>query len=310
MSDNTGDESFFRRLINLISYKINNAISDPNADEYAAEIARKREERLRQEAARNNTTVNTTTSDPNQFIIKRFLYEVMNETTKIIKMIFFPFIALMLAMIVANDMFVYSIPIRIIFFIFTFLVCFFAPPLSIILGFIYLLKGGYSYYTNNMTGRTDKVIIMPTIYTLLPISMHKPQSSLFKFFYYPFTYPKSDISAAEIPKTMEAYWKNLNESFKELDKIKNLPIFSEQLKKLETKLIKNLHYSSKFYSTLPPNVEAPTVSTILPTIVPTIEPTIVPIESVEPPAYNESKAPKPLIPRNSSLEVKLGGGIK
>ena len=60
------------KFINLISYKINTAISDPNADKYAAERAKKREERLRQQAAQNNTTVNNTTN-PNEFNIKRFL---------------------------------------------------------------------------------------------------------------------------------------------------------------------------------------------------------------------------------------------
>ncbi|MEI8286113.1 MAG: hypothetical protein WCG15_02310 [Actinomycetes bacterium] len=250
MSDNIDDESFFTKFINLTLYKINNALSNPNADKYAAERAKKKEQKEKQlAAAKINTTVDTNKSNPNQFNAKRFFNKIINETTRIIKIIFFPFVALMLAMIVANEMIIYTVPIRIIFFIFTFLVCCFMTPLCIILGFYYILKGAYSYYINNMTDRTDKVIIMPTIYALLPITMYKPQSSFLRFFYYPFTYPKSAISEGELPKTMEAYWKDLNDSFKDLDKVKNLPIFSKQLEKLETKLLKILHDLSQFNST-------------------------------------------------------------
>ena len=327
MSDNIDDESFFTKFINLISYKINTAISDPNADKYAAERAKKREERLRQQAAQNNTTVNNTTN-PNEFNIKRFLNKVLSEIKIYVAKIFFPFVALMLAMIVANEMFVYSVPVRIIFFIFTFLVCFFTPPLCIILGFYYILKGAYSYYINNMTGRTDKLLIMPTIYALLPITTYTPESSILKFFYYPFRYPKSAISEVTIPKTMESYWKELNESFKDLDKVKNLPIFSKQLEKLETKILKTLHDSSKFNSTPPPKVATPVATPVASTsqrnAVADALITATPVASTSqrnavadalitatpPPAYNESRAPTPLTPRNSSLEVRLGGGLK
>ena len=310
MSDNIDDESFFTKFINLISYKINTALSNPNADKYAAERAKKREERIRQQAAQNNTTVNNTTN-PNQFNFKRFLNKIISQATKISIIIFFPFIALMLAMIVANEMIVYSVPVRIIFFIFTFLVCFLIPPLSILLGFFYLLKGGYSYYINNMTGRTDKVLIMPTIYALLPITTYTPESSILKFFYYPFRYPKSDISAAEIPKTMGVYWKDLNESFKDLDTVKNLPIFSNQLKNLETKLLKTLHVTSTKPAATSAATSAATPAATQPAATSAAtQPAATQSAATQPPAYNESKAPKPLTPRNSSSEVRLGGGLK
>ena len=263
MSDNTGDESIFTKFKNLVSYKINSAVSDPNAEKYAAERAKNKEEKEKQlAAAKINTTVDTSKSNPNQFNAKRFLNKIINETTRIIRIIFFPFVALMLAMIVANEMIIYTVPVRIIFFIFTFLVCCFMTPLCIILGFYYILKGAYSYYINNMTDRTDKVIIMPTIYALLPITMYKPESSFLRFFYYPFTYPKSAISEGEIPKTMEAYWKDLNESFKDLDKVKNLPIFSKQLEKLKTKLLQTLHDLSVVPAVVPAVPAVPVVPAV------------------------------------------------
>ena len=253
MSDNTGDESIFTKIKNLAAYKINNAVSDPNAEKYAIEIAKKKKEKEEKEkklAAQINITANIIKASPNQFNLKRFLNKILDETTKFFKIVFFQFVALMLSMIIANEMIVYSVPVRIIFFIFTFIVCFLTPPLCIILALFYILKGAYSYYINNMTGKTpiEKMKIMPTIFTLLPITMYKPESSFLKFFYYPFTYPKSDISAAELPKIMDKYWKELNESFKDLDQIvsNNPSIFSDQLKNLENKLLKKLHDPAHF----------------------------------------------------------------
>ena len=271
--DNTGDESIFTKFKNLVSYKINSAVSDPNAEKYAAERAKNKEEKEKQlAAAKINTTVNTSKSNPNQFNAKRFLNKIISQTTKIIRIIFFPFAALMLAMIVANEMIVYTVPVRIIFFIFTFLVCCFMTPLCIILGFYYILKGAYSYYINNMTDRTEKVIIMPTIYALLPITMYKPESSFLRFFYYPFVYPKSAISEGELPKTMGAYLKDLKESFKDLDKVKNLPFFSKQLEKIETKLLKTLHELSAVTASVKAPVTVPVTAPVIPVTAPVIPP--------------------------------------
>jgi len=251
MSANTGDESIFTKFTNLVSYKINNAVSDPNAEKYAAEKAKNKEEKEKEKkekelAAKIDITANIIKASPNQFNAKRFFNKILDQTTNFLKKAFFPFIALMLAMIVANEMIVYTAPVRIIFFIFTFLVCFFAPSLCTILGVFYILKGAYSYYINNMTGKlpSEKLKIMPTIYTLLPITTYIPESSLGKFFYYPFRYPKSAISEAELPKTMDAYLNNLIESFKDFDSVKNQPIFSKQLDELEIKF-KKLHEATK-----------------------------------------------------------------
>ena len=242
MSADDGDESFLTKFKNLTLYKINNAVSDPNADKFAAEKAKKKEEKEKQlaAAAQINTTVNTIESNPNQFNAKRFFNKILDQTTNFLKKALFPFIALMVAMIVANEMIIYTAPIRIIFFIFTFLVCLFTPSLCIILGLFYILKGAYSYYINNMTGIKEKIKIMPTIYALLPITTYKPESSIGRFFYYPFRYPKSAISEVGLPKTMETYLKDLKESFKDFNSVKDQPIFSKLLEQLESKL-KKLH---------------------------------------------------------------------
>lgn len=247
MSDNTnpdtGNDSLWSNLKNKVAYKIHNAATDPNANKFAAERAKKQKEE--QEKQKNLTTdsnpntTDSTSEDPHQFSPRRLTKKVGNQTLDILKKVFFPFIAIMLAMIVANEAIVYSVPIRIIFFLFTFLICYFAKPLCILLGIFYIFKGGYSYYVNNMTDR-PKQEIMPTIYALLPITTYKPLSSLGAFFLYPFTYTKTDEAAAQLPKTMAAYWDTLEESFKGLDKVKNLPIFVNELKQIK-KDISQLH---------------------------------------------------------------------
>ena len=121
MSANTGDESIFTKFKNLVLYKINNAISDPNAEKYAAEIAKNKEKKEKEEqfSPQINTTVDIITADTTKFNIKRLLNKILDQTIYFLKKVFFPFIALMLAMIVANEMIVYTAPVRIIFFIFT-----------------------------------------------------------------------------------------------------------------------------------------------------------------------------------------------
>ena len=237
--DNDGNDSIWTNLKNKISYTVHNATSDPNANKFAAErTKKKKEDEIKKENANNkgNTTDDNNNADPNSFSAKRLAKKVGNQTLDILKRLFVPFVALMLAMIVVNEMIIYSVPIRIIFFIFTFLVCYFAQKLRVILSIFYILKGSYSYYVNNMTDRPKKDI-MPTIYALLPITTYKPTSSFWRFLYYPFTYPKSDIAAVQLPKTMEKYWNDLQESFKDLDKVSNLPIFADELKIIQKQLV-------------------------------------------------------------------------
>ena len=58
--------------------------------------------------------------------------------------------------------------------------------------------------------------IMPIIYALLPISTYKPTSTLGAIFMYPFTYPKTETGANELPGIMDNYFEDLLKSFPEL----------------------------------------------------------------------------------------------
>jgi hypothetical protein len=67
------------------------------------------------------------------------------------------------------------------------------------------------------------------------------------FIMYPFTYPKTEQAAIKLPEIMTQYWEDLKGSFKYLDKIQNLPIFAEDLKKIKADL-DNMHNLDKIQS--------------------------------------------------------------
>lgn len=227
---NTGQNSLLTNFLNKIKYNIYKVSYDPDANIYAQQQIQEQQEKQK-EQQQTQPQQTTDTSDPNKFSTLRFIKKTSSRLFSSLIWGGFIFMALMLAMIVSNELIVYSAPIRIIFFVFVFIICLFLPPISIILGIFYLLKGGYSYYVNNMTNR-PKEEIMPTIYALLPIS--KPSSS---FFMYPFSYPKSETIAQQLPKTMENYINSLKASFTDFDTMQKLPIFAEGFKKLQDNLM-------------------------------------------------------------------------
>ena len=236
MSDDNQNNSLWANLTNKIKYKLFKATYDPDANTYADEKAKKTkkadEKEDEKDKIKHDTTVNTT--DPNKFSVTRLAKKTISKVFSTLLWGLFIFLPVILAMIVTNELIVYSVPIRIIFFIFIFVICFFIPPISAILGIFYVFKGGYSYYVNNMTNR-PKEEIMPTIYALLPIRVRE---TIDRGFFDIFTYPKTVTDAEQLPKTMKKYMDDLQASFKDFDTVKNLPIFVENLKTIQTNLSK------------------------------------------------------------------------
>jgi cation transport ATPase len=235
MSDINQNNSLLTNLTNKIKYKLFKATYDPDANTYADQQAQEQaQEKTKQEKTKKIDKNSTdSTSDPNKFSMTRLVKNTISSTFKWLFFCLFPFLALMLAMIITNELIVYSVPIRIIFFIFVFVLCLLIPPVSIVLSMFYIFKGGYSYYVNHMTKNPRE--IMPTIYNLLPISVSKTYDIPW---YNPFAYPKSIKSTEQLPKTMEKYIEDLQASFKDFDAVKNLPIFVENLKTIQTNLSK------------------------------------------------------------------------
>jgi hypothetical protein len=154
---------------------------------------------------------------------------------------FYPAIALILSMYVTNEMIMYPYPIRLVFFIFTFLICKNYMTFMVLLAIFYLCKLGYQTFLNyTANDGAPRIRIMPTIFALLPLTTDIPVSSLGAFFMYPFTYPKNDKDAKQLPIIMNNYMESLKKSFTYYDKVKNLPFVAEGFQKLEEN-IEHLH---------------------------------------------------------------------
>jgi hypothetical protein len=292
MSDDSGtppNTSLLSNLKNKVAFNLHQATYDPKANEFADQQAQKQKEiddaKKQQQEQANTTDDNKDQGDPNVFSGKRLASKVWTQTINIFKLIFFPFLALMLAMIITNELIVYSAPIRIIFFIFTFLICYFFKYIAVLLSIYYLFRGGYSYYYNNMTDK-PKRDIMPTIFGLMPITTYKPLSSLGTFFMYPFTYPKTEKGAIKLPEIMNNYLESLQESFPDLDKVRNLPFFVKGINQVKEDL-KHLHDVKE------PLVEANEEK-------PKNTNQSVPPKASAPENTNQSVPPKPSAPSNNS----------
>lgn len=209
-----------------------------------------------------NAPTGLSTDDP---LVLAILKKVLSEFIGYLKLFFFPFVALMLAMLVTNDMIIYSAPIRVIFFIFTLVLCFLATPVSIILTLFYIIKAAYSYYVNNMTDKPSNNI-MPSVFALLPISRTIPTSSLSKLFYYPFTYPKTERCKIKLKNKIKAYEDSLNGSFKNLENLKSITIFKNDLEKIN-KHFEMLHKIPEAVAVV--TTVAATTAPVLATTVPT-----------------------------------------
>ena len=230
--------SLLANLKNKVTYNLHQAVNDPDANEFAANQPESPPPAT--EKVENDDYFEiSTTDDPNTFNANRLFRKIGNQIIRMIKKGFFPVIALILSMYVTNELIVYSAPIRLIFFIFTFLICYhFMPFLILLLGY-YLCKSGYQYYLNNLSDG-PKTKIMPTIFALLPLTTDMPVSSLGSFFMYPFTYPKNDKDAKKLPIIMNNYMESLKKAFTYFDKIKGLPFVAEGFKKLEASM-EHLH---------------------------------------------------------------------
>ena len=232
--------SLLSNLKNKVTYNLHQAVSDPDANEFASN------QQETQSSATTDGVVEDkdyfdipTTDDLNTFNGDRFMKKIGNKAIRMIKNGFYPFIAIMLSMYVTNEMIMYPYPIRLIFFIFTFLICNNYMLFLIILAGYYLCKLGYQSFLNHSSDG-PKIKLMPTIFALLPISLGIPDSYIASFFKYPFTYPKFEKDAKQLPIIMNNYMESLKKTFTYFDKVKNLPFVAEGFQRLEEE-IEHLH---------------------------------------------------------------------
>jgi hypothetical protein len=242
-------------LKNKVTYQVYNAVTDNSANQFAQEQKQQRVVESPSDKPPKPTT--PTDSNPDTFSGSRLIGKIGDQFVSITKKGFVPFIALILSMYVVNEMIMYSVPIRIVFFVFVFLICVIFTPFLFVLGMYYLGKAGYSYYLNKLSGG-PKTKIMPTIFALLPLTTNIPTSSLGAFFMYPFTYPKTTKDAEQLPIIMNNYMESLKSSFRYFDTVKNLPFFADEFTLLENS-IEHLHDQTK----PPAEVENPPLPAVI-----------------------------------------------
>jgi hypothetical protein len=213
-------------LKNRVQFELRNAINNPEANQAAEEAKRKEEEVKKKEEEAKAQEQKTTDEDKDKFSIRRLFGKIGNYSLNILRILFVPFVALILSMFVANECIMYRPPVRILFFLFTFLICYFLRLYMVLLVFYYIVKAGYSFYINNMTDG-PKRHIMPSIFAMLPITTYEPTSSLGYFFLYPFRYPKSIKGEELLSELRTDYWNQLEESFPGLKSVMNMPIIAK-----------------------------------------------------------------------------------
>ena len=244
-------DSLLTNLKNKIAYKIHNAVTDPDAEEYAKARQRSTIEGADETGAPTDTSAAVTTGsegdtsksedkrkppvgDPNAFSIKRIATNIWDNLVTAVTVGFLPMVAIILSVFIANEMIVYSPIIRLAFFVFTFIICYFFTPFLIGLSCYYIGRAGYAYHINNMTDQ-PKVDGIPHIFAFLPLMPYtlSSEKSAFKdFFLSPFYYlvpTATDYKEdqTKITSLMNKYYDGLKESFKYYDKVKDIKNFKE-----------------------------------------------------------------------------------
>ena len=291
-------DSIWGQLKNKISYRVKQtveeAVSDPDANEYAAQKDSKRESKTKDtfdgdtpsdQTVAPATTPSDVSSSFQFFWIKAqpILSRIWDRITSIFTTIIIP---LILAMCVANEAIVYPVPVRIIFFLGILIICYTTSFAVGTLGLFYLGKFAYDYYVNKMEKREPR-LIMPPIFALLPISTSIPSSSFSSFFMYPFRYPKTERDKENLLVVMNDYMESLKTAFTYLDKVRSMPMFEEKLAKIEENM-EHLH-EIPVEEPKPGNEENPTINQKEVPLPPTINQKEVPL----PPTISQKEVPLP-----------------
>ena len=242
--------SLLDKLKNKALYKVETLINDPEANRFAAEKAEKeKEERDRAEKEKQEKAKNATASPPpvkealeqpeepeSSSAVVRIAKKTFGYIKQILEVAFFPFLSILFASFIANEMIIYPAPIRLCFFVFTLVLCFFSKTIIAILSLFYLCKWGFHYYVNEMSDG-PKRLIMPTLFAILPLTTNEYPNRFKNFFAKPFQYGErwSRRDARELDTRMEMYQESLKEAFPFVEAIKTQEPYQEQLQKISKK---------------------------------------------------------------------------
>lgn len=254
-------------LKNKIEYKIHTFAYDPAANEYVKEnkqkqqpegltIANQNENADKSKQEENKDTSDTPskiktatgTDDPDTFSFKRFMKRFWQGFTGALKWGIIPFFALMMAMIIANDLIVYPAPLRVIGFVLTFFITLINPIALIGIILYYAGVGAYGYIQNRKLPDDKKLMYLPQIFALLPVLVQdynstESSSKLMNILSYPFKYPKTAENASQLPTIMKQYLEENEKSFSNFDTYKNREPFASAYNDLKQSIL-TMHESA------------------------------------------------------------------
>lgn len=278
--------SLLDKLKNKALYKVETLINDPEANRFAAEKAeREKEEKDKAEKEKQEKAKNISTSPPvkealeqpeepeSSSAVVRIAKKTFGYIKRILEVAFFPFLSILFASFIANEMIIYPAPVRLCFFVFTLIICLLSRTVIVILSLFYLCKWGFHYYVNEMSDG-PKRLIMPTLFAILPLTTNEYPNRFKNFFAKPFQYGErwSRRDARELDTRMEMYQTSLKEAFPFVEAIKTQEPYQEQLQKISKKF-SELHQAM---APPAPPAPAPIVSPPLPAVITPVVPTAPP----------------------------------
>jgi hypothetical protein len=237
MSDtNIPDEenmSLLSNLKNTVTYKVHKAVYNPDANKFAKEqqqinSKKQSEQQIQKQEQQEKTTELDAAKDAKskQLNVKNVATNVTKQVFAILALIAIPTMSVLSAMLIANEMIVLPVIMRIVIFVIVVILFTVNPFYSGITLLIYLAKELHDRFT------TGTKRYSPRIFALLPITTTPATTSLGTFFKWPFFYPKSDESVYKLEEIKKSYLVELMESFKGYGEYKNIPVFSELFKKV------------------------------------------------------------------------------
>lgn len=238
-------DSVLDKLKNKVTYRVkkavDDAVNDPEAAAYAKQKKVEKEQSEESKKQQDETEDTFKSKEPTDQSAWGKFKKIMNKVLGRLNKIFFNIVLpLLMASLIANESIMYPVPIRIAFFIFTLMICISSAGALGAITFFYIGKAFYHYYVNVMEKRTVYERIIPTVFSLLPITRFTPLSKTGLFFIYPFRYPKTDKDERELIAIMDEYMNTLKNSFTYLDQLKSIPMFGKGTTNVE-ELLQHMH---------------------------------------------------------------------
>ena len=235
---------FLKRLQNKITYYVYKTVNDDAANEYAKkkQDASNDEKEVKEVKENYNSTLPVLKQPTDNGIdIDRILSELYEYFLLFVKYVLYPLLCIYLSSLVANDLIVYPVGVRAVFFVLILFLCASFVHVTIGMSLFYTGRKLYEKYLNRE--RDDKpnppIKLMPKIFAMLPISTKTSDSSFYNFFMYPFRYLKDVNSEKEntfLKELMKKYTDSLNESFPYYQKVKGDTMFVSRKEELDKEI--------------------------------------------------------------------------